>query len=374
MLVTFVADILLAGHEARQPWLDFVGAQPTAPIRWATQVGVRHRQGGIADLLLLVDGKEAIIVENRIGAVVRRHEEDAAEFSSLEAAAGPLLDVPVADANQLRTYGKWLASRSTGRRWPGALVLLTHYSAPPADFGGPTPGDYGVPNLQVCRWGMIWRWSKTMGAHAFAGDTAGKLTGWIVLCREFTEFLENENMTSDSMTLHDVATAEVFVSSAQRIERTFAIVREALEPTKNALGHNTGRIPPHPTYEDGLVWTWFYFLQPQKIKNNWHFGWGIRFPELSKWALDCSPPLPLVAHAFVTLSADNEDFPSTSLKPTDILPGWRITPNEEDLVVAKPLHELRPDAEGLAADFSEWVAASIKSARPMLEKLVKALD
>ena len=44
---------------------------PSAPLRWHTQIRVRHRQDGIVDLLLLVDGKEAIVIENKIGAVVR---------------------------------------------------------------------------------------------------------------------------------------------------------------------------------------------------------------------------------------------------------------------------------------------------------------
>jgi hypothetical protein len=84
----------------------------------------------------------------------------------------------------------------------------------------------------------------------------------MVLCREFTEFLENENMTSDCMTLHDVATAEVFVSSAQRIERTFVIVRKALEPVRKELA--AGHFLPHPFYDDGLVWSWFYLRAPKR--------------------------------------------------------------------------------------------------------------
>jgi hypothetical protein len=100
-------------------------------FRWVTQIRVRYRQGGIADLLLLVGGKEAIVIESKIGAMVSTHEDDLAVSTDSEENAEPLPDVPVANTNQLSTYGDWLAGRCKDRLWPGVLVLITHYSKAP---------------------------------------------------------------------------------------------------------------------------------------------------------------------------------------------------------------------------------------------------
>jgi hypothetical protein len=366
----FVADILLAGHEGRQAWLEFLGRFPEAPFRWATQVGVRHHQGGVLDLLLLVDGKEAIIVENKIGAVVREHKTGLAESDEEVVDLQPV--VSVANATQLTTYGKWLASRCANRPWPGALILLTHYSVAPADFGGQSPGDYGVPFLRVCRWSMIWRWAKKIGAPIRNDAVLDARPSWMDLSHELAEFLEDENMTSDCMTLHDLAAVELFVGSAQRVERTFAVVRERLSSVKDGLA--TGRFNgPNYTSAGGVVWCWFYLTEPQKIRGNWHFGWGIRFPAVSEWWLGCIPPLPGAPHAFLTLSTDDSPLPVSSLKPSEIPAGWIVTPQEEHLLIVKPLYEFRPDAEGLAADFGEWVAVSMQSIRPALATLTGSL-
>jgi hypothetical protein len=52
--------------------------------------------------------------------------------------------------------------------------------------------------------------------------------------------------------------------------------------------------------------------------------------------------------------------------------GWVVGPEDKDLVIAKPLHELRHDAEGLAADLATWVADTLRAALPMLAKLIAA--
>jgi len=241
----------------------------------------------------------------------------------------------------------------------------------PADFGGPTPGDYGVPLLQVCRWGMIWRWAKEIGAQVPVDDDSKLRPDWMGLCHEFAEFLEEENMTSDCMTFHDLAAIEMFVGSADRIEKTFLVVREKLKSAKTELG--TGNF--HSLLYDGssgIVWGGWFYVKKENQPKDWHLTWGIRFPAISELWLGCDPPLPELPHAFLSLDTDGSDFPLAALQPKDIPEGWRIPPEEENLIIAKPLHEFRHDAEGLAADFGDWVDASIKSAHPMLAKLLKA--
>ena len=359
--ISFVTDILLAGHAKQQLWLKYIEASPSSALRWTTQIGVRHRQAGIVDLLLRVDGQEAIVIENKIGALVRAHDEDG------DRDAEPPIGDATADANQLRTYGHWLATRCQGKPWPGALILLTHYTVAPADFGGRTPGDYGVPILQVCRWDMIWRWARNITPRSIArGDFDNRPT-WISLCHELAEFLEDQNMVDDFMTLHDLAVLQIFVDSAARVNATFAAIRAAVVLETNGLAHGHIRSPEYDS-EACVAWSWFYIQTPSIVAQRWHFGWGIRFPQLSQWWLGCES-LPRVPHAFLTLTTDEVALPLTDI---DIPVGWVVTPEEGDLVIAKPMHEFPADAEAMTAAFSEWVATSLRSARPMLTALTNA--
>ena len=134
-------------------------------------------------------------------------------------------------------------------------------------------------------------------------------------------------MNSDCMTLHDLAAVEVFVSSADRVGSTFEVVRKAVETAKDGLV--TGRFHgPEYFGTHGVVWSWFSLREPPKVKNDWHFSWGIRFPAVSAQWKGCDPPLPEVPHAFVHFSFEYLDFPLASLQPTDIPSGWRITPDK----------------------------------------------
>jgi hypothetical protein len=54
--------------------MDFAAANPDARFHWKAQTWVSHKQDGIVDLLLLVDGREAPVIENKVGATVRRHD------------------------------------------------------------------------------------------------------------------------------------------------------------------------------------------------------------------------------------------------------------------------------------------------------------
>jgi hypothetical protein len=249
-VVDFVAEVLLSGLEERDLWRTFAESRPTVEFHWAIQVSVCHEQRGIADLLLLVDGKEAIVIENKIGAAVREHRKSAIASTDLDVASRQM---PVADGNQLRTYGNWLALHCQDPLWPGALVLLTHYSEAPADFSGPAYGDYGVPILCVCRWGAIWRWAKKLGAQTAPDHEAAAQSMAAKLCNEFAQFLEDENMTADYVTFHDLAALEVYVRSADRLEASFEVMRVAV---RQVIGELRTREKKDVVYEGegGLVW------------------------------------------------------------------------------------------------------------------------
>lgn len=189
----FIADVLLSGA-GRVAWLEIRERLPDARLTWVTQHRIDGGKG-IIDLLLLVEGKPAIVVENKVGAPVRHH----ANGDDGEEPDGPL-PAPSPDGNQLRTYGTWLAAQPRADGWPGALVLLTHSSGPPADYGST---GYGVPYAGTCRWRKVWSWAR--GAEPALDTDEEPSAMWVGLAHELAGFLEGMGMSADYMTRSDVA-------------------------------------------------------------------------------------------------------------------------------------------------------------------------
>ena len=71
----FVADVLLKDTPISGAWRNLAVTQPTMSLRWETQRAIR---GGIIDILLTLDGEPVLVVENKIGAIVRAHAADEA--------------------------------------------------------------------------------------------------------------------------------------------------------------------------------------------------------------------------------------------------------------------------------------------------------
>lgn len=353
--VSFIAEVLLKGA-ASAAWLSFIAGKPDACLEWVTQRGVREGpNAGVVDLLLLVDGRERLVVETKVGAAVRGH---AAAADGDDDEQG----VAVADASQLTTYGAWLAQRCQGHGWPGALVLLTHRSEPPRGYG---PAGYGVPHVGTCRWREVWKWARAAGA-----DGGSPVPGaWAQLSTEFAAFLETQGMSAEYVTQDDIAQAEVFVTAADRMQHTFNAVAERLRGINGEIG--SGSITP-VSYESvgAVAWAWFYLREPSK--GRWYFAWGIRFPKTSRFWTEAELPLPSVPHAFVTLGAERRPVPPLADLEGGTLPeGWAKA-GAHELVIGRKLSDLPTDADMLAVELANWVAASITALRPTLAKLVAA--
>jgi len=242
VVVDFVADVLLGGHAAG--WREFVETRPKASLKWSTQVGALHGlTRGIMDLVLIVDGREAVVVESKIGAPVRSRRPEPDDLNSDSTDSEEIF--PTADAGQLQVYGRWLASRRAEQEWKGALILLTHFTKSPADFGFGA-SNYGVPNLNVCHWRAVWSWAVGQGTKSRSASAVSAIKhktvnrtlqeSWRILCEEFAKFLEEQDMSNDYMTFHDFAAAELYTSSNVRIENTFGVVNERMASLRKELG------------------------------------------------------------------------------------------------------------------------------------------
>lgn len=354
--VTFVADVLLRG-DAGAAWLSFMARKPDAQLEWTTQHTVREGPTpSRADMVLLVDGRERLVVESKVGAPIRGHT---AAIGGDEDGGRDI--VVVADPNQLTTYGAWLARRCHGHCWPGALVLLTHRSEPPRGYG---PIGYGVPHVVTCRWRDVWKWARATGAEG-SNPAQG---AWAPLAAELAAFLEAQRMSADYMKQNDVAQAQVFIAAADRIQHTFNAIEERLRGLKAELGSGSFKTLDYSA-AGAVTWTWFYLRKPFDAK--WYVAWGIRFPEASQWWTKAEPPLPPVTHAFVALGTDGRAVPVAALEGQSLQGGWAKA-GDHELVVGRKLSDFPSDADLLAAELSRWVAASIETLKPTLAKLVAA--
>lgn len=290
---------------------------------WRTQVACG---GGFADLVLELDGRAAVIIENKLHSGVRSHGDS---------------------GNQLTSYGSWLA-RTRNDALPSGLILLTHATEPPADMM--IAPEYGVEARAVLRWSGLARWLRRQTG-------IGDGTVWRSLAGDLHAFLEERAMTNDTITGSDVAAARLFLPGWTRWENTFALLWSGADEVRaGLLSSKTSALSI--TREGGMIWQWSYAASPLP-----HASWvafALRFPEASEWYVDAG--LPEQPHLMLLIGADRHDLPVDRIGP---LPdGWLV--HETEVMTALPLHELPAEPDAQAAAMGAWARGRIAEARGLL--------
>lgn len=344
----FVSTHLLpATGEAQRAWDKFNAGAKAKRLRWTTQRPTKD--GKYVDLLLEAEGnddtgswRKLLVVENKVMSGLSRQSVEQADGS-------PALD-------QLAVYGRWLKAEVTGDPpgWEGAIVLLTHACTAPVGFGRDR-ATYGVPWQRTCAWHQVWRWLSNKAATASAAGAPS----WQVLARELAEFIMENGMASETMTPHDLAVAEVYAPSADRMHASFKRVRMKLKAFLKDVANRQQSIGAVFDASSGIIWEWGYLAAPYtpSPEHRWYVAWGIRFAAIATRWTSAEPPLPRAAHAFVVLEAD-EEVQHTAFLERDAIPaGWSRT-GEGSLIAAHPMHEFGSSAPDEMTDtWVEWVAA-----------------
>ena len=349
-MVEFVSTFLLP-TDAREAWREQV--YDYRGLAWITQVPIGA--SGRVDLLLRNDVQPLIIIENKI---TDPHTQ------------------------RLRDYGLWLKEKCEGHKWPGAIVFLTHLTAPPEGFGDRDPA-YGVRWQQICRWPAVCKWLAT-AAQEDSPD--GRHSVQRILRDELAIFLKEKSMTSETMTLHDLSAAEIYVSSAARVNQLFKrIWEEAVKPDWGPMAykHDAAQVERSVSSYDSegaVLWDWIYLRPPHSAYDGdvWFLAWGIGFPAVGgDWWKDAAPSLPSRTYAFVCLSTTDGERKSLPTIAANIFSslgaGWSISPSSgNNLIKAQPMCVFDPDPERLADQMIKWVAESAAQLRQMLPGLVNA--
>ena len=372
-VIDFGADLFFGREDARKAWRRF--AERATKFSWSTQHRIRtaNDRNRIPDILLDADGNPALILENKVGSPGAKYGGDGKENGEAQ------LDTPETKLeDQLSEYGRWLASQCQGREWQGALVLVTHSSLAPREFGSCDRDAYGVPWQHTCRWHEIWRRLKalrTQSAPTFVEDVGHKDQVWLVLAEELANFIEEQDMASELMTSSDLAALEVFIGSAGRIEATFERIRDVLRPTLRRKNKNLRFYGPEYHHEGRVVEDYAYIQPPHEPEHaDWYFAWGIRFASTSKWWMDAQPPLPDANHVFAMLGGERTPKPPLASLDRKLVPkGWSIAEKGEELIAAQPLHEFSSDPEKMASEMATWIAERLDAVAPILPRLMEKL-
>lgn len=329
LVVEFVARALEKDDSTQKHWRRYASGKTR--FRWSTQNYVWEPACGYVDILLEVDGRPILVIENKIGSGIRTHAEP--------------------DSNQLSTYGQWLSTR-TVEAWRGGLVLLTHATEPPDDFVSGNP-KYGAVYTSILSWTTVAKWLKGIIAdnHLEADGT------WITLARELLAFLKEQNMADSTITHSDLAALQMFLPASQRFSDTFQRVWSATLDLRRELC--ASKTPNLYYDEDGIAWGWAYTHTPAPLKS--YIGFGIRFPEQSDWWPDAV--LPQHPHAFVTIGSDNNSLEWESARALPA--GW--VQAECDLITAKPLHDFRAQPDEFSEDLITWASARMREAVELLK-------
>jgi hypothetical protein len=338
IMAEFTASLFLP-QEARREWQKLI--DQGGRFDWRTHYSIQIENGRrYPDLVLVSDADEPLLlIENKIGHQISEYPTSANQDPASDRTDEDQGEI----ANQLTAYGQWLALRSQGRSWPGAIALLTHFTPPPADFAASETRRYGLRFRHICRWHQLFQ-------HLTALSNSQPAQEWSLIGQELAEFLREEEMNSETITFNDIARAEVFMPSAERFENTFSQIWETLAPSwKSRTGHSFGI---QYLSEHGIVWDWMYLKEPfAPAKTSWYVAWGIRFPEITdKWK-NAAPPLPQRTHVFVSIGSEGKPrLPNLSQKmlaSSKFPKGWSGLPDASDedirLVIAKPLAECADD-------------------------------
>lgn len=304
-----------------------IGARAT----WITQLLIDG--GQIIDLLLEVEGRPLIVVESKIAAGFQLHNRGDADSGN------------EGRRHQLSTYGEWISRKSTDD-WGGGLVLLTHWTPPPADYQT-AQSIYRCLHRTTVRWSGIANWLRMVLASA--GDLR---TDWISLGWELLHFLREYNMESEVATQLDLAALQVYVSSADRVRNTVTQIWDSAEAIWKPLCQQADKTL---AFEGSLGCVWkFRYLKRTDLRNC-YISTGLRYPVLGG-----HPPESIGTDEpclFVELAADYNGSPISGMEMPD---NWLAKPDIR--VSFLPLRSLPAEPNSFVAEASAWVGERFREA------------
>ncbi len=298
-----------------------------AKVSFATQVSVPN---GVADLVMHVDGRPMLVVENKTWSEFRDHGSS---------------ERP---ANQMTTYCGWLREASEGAECAALLITGTR-NAPPGFLGG---DGYAVAARGQVTWATLGRWLLSRLPAPQERQT------WHELAAELVGFIREKELDSDIFTSADLAALTMAMPAMDRWDATLRSMWSAADDVRKRFleaRHYDFRFQP----EAGLYWNWKY--EPRRTSGNKAYvGLGVRLPEMSSWYP--SLQLPSSPHMAVIVSTDDGRLVHLGPPPE----GWLADDEDGDRILAFPIHELPLDPGRRAERLNNWMREALTGAEAIL--------
>jgi hypothetical protein len=170
----------------------------------------------------------------------------------------------------------------------------------------------------------------------------------------------------------------MYIASTERLCQLFnQIWEEAVFPAwQQSFGRTpafVSRGPIHHNSYGALLQDWVYLKKPYSPcdDNNWHFAWGIAFPQVGGyWWEDAEPQLPSRTYTFVYLWYEEKNPPLPEISP-DILgklgSGWSVSASDGNcLIKARAMCEFDPDPDRLAEQMIAWIKESAEQLKRVI--------
>lgn len=323
-------------HTSPNAWFELAPYwTDAAHIHWSTQRAITDNRR--LDLLMEIDQRPMLVIENKIGAGFQDYGEDRDDAAGLS------------KRGQLASYGHWLAAE-TVQTWGGGLVLLTHWTPAPLDFSTAEEA-YG------CRHRTTFKWTDFSRLLARTlRSSEGDVDEWVFFGRELLAFLREQNMDSELATGSDLAALQIYVASADRVRHSVEHIWEGAKDIWKPLCTQS----PYPievSTQYGCVWK-FRYLSRADLRRSF-IATGIRYPALSQHPAYSDPEGE--PYLFVELGSDDDNSPIDRLSMSE---DWE---SYDDQRIAKlSIRELPVDPEQFVAEASKWALARFIEAAPLL--------
>jgi hypothetical protein len=299
-----------------------------AKATWATQ---RMIDGGkIIDLVMEVDGKPLLVIENKINAGFQIHQRksDSEHDNARE--------------HQLASYGRWL-SRETPRDWGGALVLLSHWTPAPANFAI-CQQTYCSRYRNTVRWTDVSRWLTD------AANRPGlEQMDWASLSVDLVNFLRKKDMDHERATRQDLAALQIYVASADRVRKSVEDIWESSKAVWRPICQQKDN-PFEISTELGCAWK-FRYLSRKDLRSS-YLAFGIRFPDISKYLTDVARAD--APYFFIELGSEDK---ASAISNLNLPSCWNVS--DEVRIVTRPMHDFSANPDLLVSEAQAWVGERI---------------
>lgn len=316
-----------AFHESTKPidWSHVVRKD----VKWVTQ---EILPGGIADMVLYLDGKPVLVIENKTWSGFQDHSREKEE------------------ANQLTTYCKWLAAVAPCRS-DCAILLITGTTSAPEGFHG--DGNYEIAVRGQITWAAVGRWlGSRLPPEGMASPT------WLELASDLIAFLKEKKLSSEIFTTADLSAANLMLPTMERWRSTFSAMWSGADDVcREFLNARTSDLAFHPS--GGLLWQYRYgkpAISPPKT----YVGLALRFPEYSDWFVGYH--LPEQPHFCVMVMSDNGTLEYSGELP----PKWIYDASDGEFVIPRAVHTLPTAPDLRIEELQIWAKSALADAQKII--------